>query len=136
MRHKPLENLFSKQIVSFAPSRVDGLENVKKVIVYRYKIKLETPEKTFVYRFGRIATWPDPAWLNQIRALLGTPPKWLPVADRDSFHAPPDRFFRFYTKPPIKIFMPINDKNNLEESTYWKVREILWQGGYNSSDLG
>ena len=136
MKHKGLENLFSRQVVSFTPSRVDGLENVIVVSVYRYKIKLKTKNKTFVYKFGRIAIWPSPIWLNQIKALLGTPPKWLPVADRDSFHAPQDRYFQFFTQPPIKIFMPLDDPEEVQSSTYWRVREILWQGGYNSYDLG
>jgi hypothetical protein len=61
---------------------------------------------------------------------------WLPVADRDFFHAPPDRFFRFYTTPPLIVYMPVGDSYFPQATCFAAVKQVLGAGGFDTVDLG
>ena len=88
-------------------------------------------------RFAEIARWPRPAWLWRLAARHGWRPRWLPVGDRDWFHPPRDRFFLFYTRPPIKVFLADEDREiGYGETLFRRVQEVIESGGYNTYDLG
>jgi hypothetical protein len=68
---------------------------------------------------------------------MGIKPRWLPVADRDWFHLPRDRFLRFYTRPPLTICMPIDEPTGPYGDTWFlRIQEVLREGGFHTFDLG
>lgn len=69
--------------------------------------------------------------------MLGVKPRWLPVADRDWFHPPANRFFRFYSDPPLVIYMPTDEAAGPYADTYFVgIRQIIHFGGFHTFDLG
>lgn len=123
--------------VQFVPSRVEGASQVTSVTVYPDRIELASAADVVKHRFADIASWPKPPFLWRLFYSLGMKPRWLPVADRDWFHAPPDRFFLFYTKPMLKVFMPYEDNGKTYESScFRRVQQVMGQGGFSTFDLG
>ena len=127
----------SDRSVQFAPSRVEGLAHVKAVTVLPDRIELCSARDVIVHRFAEIARWPRPRWLWSALYRLGIQPRWLPVADRDWFHAPADMYFEFYTSPPLKIFMPRDESKSDYASSYFvRLQTIIGEGGFDTCDLG
>src|SRR5687768_7714855 len=100
------QKLAEERALRFRPSRVEGLAGVTEVAVFPDRLELLAGERLTVVRFDDIARWPRPRWLRRALARLGWRPAWLPVADRDWFHPPAERFFAFYTTPPLVVYMP------------------------------
>jgi hypothetical protein len=125
-----------EQCLRFAPSRVTGLPEVTEVAVYPDRLELKAAGRPVVFRFADIAQWPRPSWLWRLLARLGWRARWLPVADRDWFHAPPDRFFAFYTTPPIVVYMPDESGVEYPQTCFRRVQEVIQAGGFNTADLG
>lgn len=124
--------------VAFVPSDVDGLENVVEVRVHPDRIELQQrPGDCTVISFDDIAEWPKPAWLwRRLKPLINRP-RCLLVADRDWFHVPQQRYFRFYTSPPITIFMPVEDELlDAPDTTFDAIRDTIHSGSYRTADLG
>jgi hypothetical protein len=126
----------SAPVLRFAPSRVEGLENVEEVVCHPDRLEVLAAGTSITIRFADIARWPNPRWLSRAVHRLGWKRPWLPVADRDWFHPPRDRFFRFYTKPPIVVYMPVDDPYPRDESTFGHLQEVLAAGGFSTFDLG
>jgi hypothetical protein len=121
----------------FVPSRVDGLPGVTSVTVFPDRIELASAAAVVTHRFADIALWPAPALLWKLLYRFGVKPRWLPVADRDWFHEPADMFFTFYTKPPLKVCMPLDESKEDYGSSYFvRVRNVLRTGGFDTFDLG
>src|SRR4051794_16061074 len=104
------ESAKGNQWLRFVPSRVEGLPEVAEVIVYPDRLELLSAGKWVVFRFAEIAHWPRPTWLRKWLSRFGWRPGWLPVADRDWFHPPRDRYFTFYTEPQITVFLPDEER--------------------------
>ena len=123
--------------LQFLPSRVEGLPDVTSVTVFPDRIELALVKGVVTYRFAHIARWPRPAFLWKLLYRLGVKPSWLPVADRDWFREPADMFLEFYTKPPLKVFMPRDEcKDDYESSYFVRIQNVLREGGFHTSDLG
>ena len=121
----------------FAPSRVQGLPAVAEVAVWPDRIEFLSDGTRISHRFFDIAQWPRPKIWSRLLFRLGVRPKWLPVADRDWFNPPGERYFEFYTTPsPIRVFMPIDEIEDYHQSNFLLLQQVLWQGGYSSYDLG
>jgi hypothetical protein len=120
----------------FAPSRVDGVPGVTEVAVFPDRLELASPDSRRVIPFADIARWPSPRWLWRRLFRIGWRPRWLPVADRDWFHPPADRFFAFYTTPPIVVYMPDEAGVEYPETCFRKVQDVLGSGGFTTFDLG
>jgi hypothetical protein len=121
----------------FVPSRVEGLNQVLRATIYPDRLELQSDQGTKVIRFAEIAQWPLPHWLWKLLFPLGIRPKWLPVADRDWFHAPADRFFRFNSDPPIVVFMPHDEpRDTYAETCFVRIQQVIAAGGFHTSDLG
>ena len=58
------------------------------------------------------------------------------VADRDWFHPPAGRFFRWYTTPPVTICMPIGDAPGFRQGVFHRIQDVLRSGGFVTHDLG
>jgi hypothetical protein len=123
--------------LQFVPSRVEGLTDVTEITVYPDRLELVSAGRRLTYRLEDIAAWPRPAFLWRRLARLGWRPRWLPVGERDWFRPPSARFFRFYTRPPIVIYMPDEPLETDYGSTLFRrIEDVLQRGGFNTSDLG
>lgn len=70
-------------------------------------------------------------------ARLGWRPRRLPVGERGWFHAPSERFFRFYTQPRVAIDPP-NDPSGTDfgGTLFRRFQDVMLQGGFSLWDLG
>jgi hypothetical protein len=129
--------MVTEECLRFVPSRVEGLADVSEVAIYSDRLELLSAGKWVAFRFTDIATWPRPAWLRKSLCRLGWRPRWLPVADRDWFHAPRDRFFAFYTRPPIVVYLADEDQAvGYIETLFRRIQAVISAGGFSTSDMG
>jgi hypothetical protein len=82
-------------------------------------------------RLDDVAEWPRPRWLWR----LGRP-RFLRVGERHWFHDPPDRFFRFFTTPPITVYMPDESGVEYEATVFRRLQDVIAAGGFTTHDLG
>jgi hypothetical protein len=121
----------------FVPSRVEGFPGVTEVVVYPDRLELLSEGRWVSIAFADIALWPRPAWLWRRLARLGWRPRWMPVGQRDWFHPPPERFFRFRTEPRIVVYMPDEPRDTNHGSTLFRrVQDVMLEGGFGTWDLG
>jgi hypothetical protein len=127
----------SESHLRFVPSRVDGVASVTEAAVFPDRLELLSEGKWVVIRFLDTARWYRHAWLYRPLAWLGWVGGYPSVADRDWFHPPRDRFFRFYTNPPITLYMP-DELASLSygETMFRRVQNVLTVGGFSTFDLG
>src|SRR5262245_10893056 len=127
------ENLCHK----FIPSRVEGAADVWQVFVFPNRLELIGLAKRSVIRFADIARWPRPEWLWRALFAGGIRPRWLPVADRDWFHMPRDRFFRFYTNPSLVLYMPVDEvAGDYAVTHFFRIQQVIYSAGFHTVDLG
>jgi hypothetical protein len=126
-----------ERTLRFVPSRVEGLPDVAEVAVFPDRLELESAGRRSVYPFAAMARWPWPAWLWRLLFRLGLRTRRPPVADRDWFHPPPDRFFAFYTTPRLVVYMPPEEPAMGYADTYFvRVQRVIGAGGFSTFDLG
>ncbi len=121
--------------VRFAPSRVEGLDDVTEVVVSSTHLDLL-----------RGGSWHRVALRDVARASHGgfrrllhrlSPLRWpLRVGERDWFHPPTERFFRWYTSPPLTTYMPADEGKEPAASLFPRLRAVLSEGGFYTFDLG
>ncbi len=127
----------NERCIRFAPSKVEGLPDVSEIAIHPDRIELLSAEKWVVVWFVDIARWPRPAAVWKALSRFGWRPRWLPVADRDWFHPPHDRFFAFYTRPKIVVFLVDEDRGiGYGETLFRQVQDVIESGGFNTFDLG
>jgi hypothetical protein len=126
----------TEECLRFVPSRVEGLPDVKEVVVRPDCLELLSSGRWVTVRLARIARWPRPACLWRALHFLGWRPRWLPVADRDWFHRPPDRFFAFYTQPRLVVYMPLDEPTGHHQSHFLRAQVVMASGGFHTFDLG
>ena len=121
----------------FVPSRVDGHPDVREVAVFPDRLQLRAADKWVSFPFAAMAQWPRPTWFWRLVGCFGWRPHYLMVGERDWFHPPAERFFRFYTSPSVVVYMPDEcDQTNYMNTWFWRVQEVMYRGGYNTWDLG
>ncbi len=121
----------------FVPSRVEGLPGVTEVVVYPDRLELLSLGRWASFRFADIAEWPRPAFLWRWLARLGWRPRWPPVGERDWFHPPSERFFNFFTRPRIVVYLPDEPPEMDYGSTLFRrVQDVMLEGGFSTWDLG
>ena len=122
----------------FVPSRVSGLPDVTEAVVFPDRLELLSEGRWIVIRFLDIAGWYRLGWLFRPLAWCGGPVLgWPAVADRDWFHPPAERFFRFFTTPPVTVFMPDEAREtSYAHTTFRRVQDQLAKGGFGTFDLG
>ncbi len=125
--------------VRFVPSAVGvGWDNVTEIVVRPDRLILHAGSEVSTIQFVEIARWYRHGWIYRSLARLGGP-VWGAafVADRDWFHAPSGRFFRFYTDPPLKVFMPDEPVGTpYHESLFLQIQQVIAAGGFATLDLG
>lgn len=124
--------------IRFVPTSVIGLSDVTEVTVHPDRLELLSEGAWIVVRFRDIAQWYRRSWLYRPLARLGLGAFGRPsVADRDWFHPPSERFFRFYTVPDITIFMPDEPADKgYPETIFYQVHRVIAAGGFSTEDLG
>jgi hypothetical protein len=119
--------------IEFVPSRVDGMADVVRVALTRKGLELWTSQRC------RTVSWlsMEPSPFRQLLRRLGLRSAPLFVADRDWFHPPAERFFRFYTTPRMTICLPDEPRKiPYDETFFFRVRMFLEQNGLATNDLG
>lgn len=122
----------------FVPSAVAGLPDVTEAAVFPDRLELRCEGKWVVVRFLDIAQWRRQGWLYRPLAQFGFRVRgWPSVAERDWFHPPAERFFRFFSAPPITVFMPDEPpETSYGQTLFRRVQDVLLAGGFSTCDLG
>ncbi|MGL4464307.1 MAG: hypothetical protein ACRC1K_19320 [Planctomycetia bacterium] len=122
----------------FVPSAVEGLSGVTDAAVFPDRLELLSDGKWVVIRFLGIAQWHRLGWLYRLLARLGFRVRgWPSVADRDWFHPPAGRFLRFFTAPPVTVYMPDEPpETGYGQTMFRQVQDVLAAGGFSTFDLG
>ena len=124
----------------FVPSRVEGLPDVDEVAVHPDRLELRSAGRMVTVRFADIVEWPRPVLLSRWRARFGLRPlgggRWI-VGERDWFHPPSERFFRFATRPPLVVVLPDEPREtDYGRTLFRRVQEVMLRGGFATWDLG
>jgi hypothetical protein len=122
--------------LSFVPSKVDGLADVSTVTIYPDRIELQTAAELHAVHFASIARRQESLVSSIAKRCFFRRPYPKMVADRDWFHAPPNRFFTFYTNPSITVFMPADEVRDYGTSCFVRIQEVIRSGGFATFDLG
>jgi hypothetical protein len=128
----------TEESLRFVPSAVEGLLGVTEVAVFPDRLELLSEGKWVVIRFRDIARWYSGGWLYRPLAWLGLGVRGRPsVADRDWFHPPAGRFFRFYSSPPVTVHMPDEPRDlGYGGTMFRRVQNVIGLGGFSTYDLG
>ena len=126
----------SDEHLQFAPSKVDGFPNVTEVIIHPEYLKILSDNQWSTFHFDDIAQYPRPKWIWRCLKRTGLYSSQPFVGEREWFNAPAERFVRFYTKPEITIFMPVNEPEKYFDSYYWRAQIIILKGDFHTCDLG
>jgi hypothetical protein len=109
---------------------VDGLPSVTEVAVFRPD-RVLSEGTTVTIRFDDIAEWPHPRWLWRLRR-----PPFCPSETGIGFTTPPDRFFRFFTTPPVTVYMPNESGLKYDHTCFRRLQDVIAEGGFITHDLG
>lgn len=124
--------------IQFVPSGVEGLPSVTQVAVFPDRLELLSKGNWVVIHFLDIARWSRLGWFYHLLARFGWGVRGCPkVGERDWFHPPAGRFFRFYSRPPVTVFLP-NESPDLgyEQTLFLRVQMVMVAGGFRTWDLG
>jgi hypothetical protein len=128
----------TEDMLRFVPSAVEGLPGVTEAAVFPDRLELLSEGKWVVIRFREIARWYCGGRLYRPLAWLGLGVRGQPsVADRDWFHSQARRYFRFYTRPVIAVFMPEVPRDlGYGETMFRRLQNVIGLGGHSTCDLG
>jgi hypothetical protein len=126
-----------EEVLYFVPSRVEGLSEVTKVAIFPDRLELCSAGEWLSFPFAKMAEWPRPTWCWRLLAHLGWRPRFLPVGERDWFHPPAERSFRFFTTPRNVVYMPDEPaETNYGETWFRRVQDVIGRGCFSTWDLG
>ena len=121
----------------FVPKGVEGLPSVAEVAVFPDRLELLSAGWWVTIRLADIARWPWPQWLWRWLARLGLRRGSAVVGERDWFRdQAPDRFFRFYSRPLLTVYMPDEDGVEYGQTLWVRLQEVLMRGRFTTFDLG
>ncbi len=120
--------------IRFTPAAVDGRESVSGVAIFPDRLELFDKDGTIeTVRFSRIGKRQTSLPASLLRFQRPGPKM---VAERCFFPKPSDCFFRFYTHPPITVYMPADEEpNDYTETTFFQVRRVIESGYFSTFDL-
>jgi hypothetical protein len=124
------------RLVRFRPSRAEGLPDVREVVVRPDRLEVNTAGSWLTFRFSRIGRRQESRVVSLVKRLVRRAPGAVMVADRDWFHAPPDRYFLWYTDPPLRTCMPEDEPADRAASYFSRIQAVLYSGGFATCDLG
>jgi hypothetical protein len=121
----------------FVPSRVEGLPQVTEVIVFPDRLELLSAGQWKLLRFVDMVPRPRPVFLWRWLARLGWRRKPLTIGERDWFHPPAQRYFRFFTRPRTIVYLPDEPIGTGYASTLFRrIQVVMLKGGFMTWDLG
>ncbi|MCH9675922.1 MAG: hypothetical protein K0U93_31080 [Gammaproteobacteria bacterium] len=121
----------------WTPSRVEGLDGVSAAAIHTNRLELTVTNTTVVYHFADFARWPSPQVLWRALDVFGFRPHRPTVGERDWFHTPSDRFFRFYTRPEITVYCEAEHEDvDYRETLFFQINQTILAGGFDTFDLG
>jgi hypothetical protein len=123
-------------VVRFRPSRAEGLPDVREVVVYPDRLEVNTAGRWLTFPFPQIGRRQESRLASFLKRLVGKHPYPVMVADRDWFHPPRDRFFLWYTDPPLRTCMPEDEPADYAAGYFSRIQVVLRSGGYATFDLG
>ena len=128
----------NENTLRFVPSAVVGLPGVAEVALFPDRLELLSAGRWIEIRFLDVARWNGFGWLFCPLARLGWRVcGWPSVADRDWFHPPAERYFRFYTKPTITVYLPEEPRETpYLQTIFRRVQNVISLGGFTTQDLG
>ncbi len=100
------------------------------------RLELVSEGRVVTVIFDAIAEWPWPRALRRLLGRVGLRPRFLPVGERDWFHGPRDRFVRFFTTPPLVVYMPDERGVEYEHTCFRRLQDVIALGGFTTYDLG
>lgn len=123
--------------VRFVPSRIYGEYGDRlEVVVFSDRLEVHGHGSIVKYKLSDIARRQESVLVACFKRLFGIRPYQRIVGYRDWFHEPPNRYFIFYTDPPITICMPVDEPEDHQSSYFFRIQQILLRGGYGTYDLG
>jgi hypothetical protein len=124
------------EMIRFTPSHVDGITDVREVVVRPHCLEVNTAGRWATFLFREIGRPQQSRLRSLLGRLVGKRPPPVMVADRDWFHPPPGRFFLWYTTPPLRTCMPEDEPADYASSYFYRIQAVLASGGYATFDLG
>jgi hypothetical protein len=125
------------QPIGFTPSRAEGWPDVSEVIFYPDHLEVCTEGRWVKVHFEAIGRRPEGRLVSALKRFAGRKPAPAMVGEKDWFHAPPERWMRFFTSPPLTISMPADEITGPYGETYfYRIQDVLATGGYWLNDLG
>ena len=119
----------------FVPARVQGLPETQEVAVYSDRLELNCAGSWVVFPFRHMSHWPVPRWLllsyRWVRSKIHK--RLTPVGEREFCRE--DRYFRFWTRPPIVVFTPHDLDGRQAANLFQRLHEIMRAGGFATFDL-
>ncbi len=105
--------------VRFRPSRIEGIHHVDEVRISTQSLEIHADGQCFVFPFITLATGRE---ISSGRVPVGE----LHYSDVRYT----DSHIVFYTTPRITIFMPEHAPTSYPDSHFWKIQELLSEGGF------
>ena len=126
----------TEKLVRFAPSRADGLPDVREVVVRPDRLDVNTEGEWITFPFCKIGRRQESAVVSFLKRLVGKDPAVKLVGERDWCRPPKDRFFIWYTSPPLKTYMPEDEGRDYGSSYFPRIHRVMWASGrYGTFDL-
>lgn len=122
--------------VEFTPVAVDGVERVASCLVMPERLQLTLTDGGRVdVMFEGIARFPRPERLWRALHRLGLRRARVPVGERDWCQPEGRQFFRFFTKPPLVLYLPEDRHLGYGSTVFARIQETLARGGFGTHDL-
>jgi hypothetical protein len=111
--------------VRFRPSRVEGVADVDEVCISRDRLEIRAA--------GQWLTFPFLSFARGREISSGRVPVGELHFSNSSY---PDSHFVFHTAPRIAIYMPVDGPTSYPHSHFWRVQEVLREGGFRLYEGG
>lgn len=125
----------AEESVRFRPSRADGLPDVREVAIFPDRLEVNSQGRWLTIRFADIGRRQEPLLVSLLKWLSFRRPYLRMVGERDYFHVPRDRFFRWYTDPPLTTYMPDDEDPDYRRSLFPIIHCVMAKGGFHTFDL-
>lgn len=122
-------------IVSFVPSRSEGLPDVREVVVRPDRLEVNSEGNWITFPFSKIGRRQESALRSFVKRFVGKRPFALLVGERDWCRPPSERYFVWYTTPPLKTYMPEDEGKSYSESYFPRIHEVMARGLHGTFDL-
>ena len=122
-------------VVSLVPSHCEGLPDVREVVVRPDCLEVNSEGNRITFPFSKIGRRQESALRSFIKRLVGRRPFALLVGERDWCRPPSERYFVWYTTPPVKTYMPDDEGTSYSESYFPRIHEVMAGGLYGTFDL-